>query len=127
MHPHLETTACAAQAIWAYAIAGASAIGAVGHRYIGQTFTPPGTEKLIDAGFAGLFILALLWANIAQWRQRIADAKTAQAALDDRDAKLATLEKEVRESLLTDLRAANATRHEMIDLMRRKENRDTSP
>lgn len=125
MHHSIEHAASAAQSVWAYSIAGASAIGGVAHRYLGQSLTPPGTEKLIDAGFAGLFILALLWANIAQWRQRIADAKSAQEAIDKRDEKLDQLEKEVRESLLTDLRNANATRHEMIDLMRRKENRDT--
>lgn len=122
---HIEHSTAAIQAVWAWGVAGFSAMGAVAHRYLGQSITPPGTEKLVDAGFAGLFILALIWANIMQWRQRIADAKTAQEAIEKRDAKLDQLEKEVRESLLTDLRNANATRHEMIDLMRRKENRDT--
>ena len=123
---HLETASSAAQVLIAYSLAGFSAIAAVCHRLIGDTLPlPPGSEKLIDAGFAGLFILALLWGNIAQWRQRQTDSKTFQDALNVRDEKLEALEREVRISLLTDLREANTSRHQMIALMQRKENRDT--
>ena len=126
MH-HIEHSTAAIQAAWAWGVAGVSAIGGVAHRYLGQSSTAPGTVKLIDAGFAGLFILALIWANIMQWRQRIADATIAQAAIEKRDEKLDQLEKEVRESLLADLRQANSARHQMIDLMKRQEGRDLSP
>jgi hypothetical protein len=122
---HIEHSTNAIQTVWAYGLAGVSAVGGVLHRLIGQTITPPGTEKLVDAGFAGLFILALLWANIMQWRQRIADAKVYQAALDERDRRMSELEKTFRDSYVAELKAGNATRAEMIALMRRRDDRDT--
>lgn len=110
---HLETTALTVKAAWAFGTAGVSAVVAIGSRLFADAL-PPGSERLLDLGFAGIFILALLYGMRVLWLSKM-----------ESDAKLADLEKEVRCGLLEDLRAAKASRAEMIDLMRRKENRDT--
>lgn len=112
MHP-IENAALAVKAGWAFGAAGASALVAIGTRIFADAL-PPGSERLLDLGFAGIFIIALLYGMRTLWLSK-----------QESDKKLAELEKEVRDGLLEDLRAANASRAEMIDLMRRKESRDT--
>lgn len=110
MH-HIET---ASAAVWAFATAGASAIGALGSRLVGATIDlPVGLERVLDLGFAGVFIAALIYGIRIVWISKL-----------ESDKKHDTLEKEIRDGLVEDLKEANRTRAEMIQLMRRKENRD---
>jgi len=112
MHHHIETATSAAVA---FATAGASAIGALASRVLGSTINlPPGMERILDLGFAGVFILALIYGLRIVWVSKL-----------ESDKKHDELEKQVREGLMEDLKEANKTRAEMIDLMRRKESRDT--
>ena len=71
-------------------------------------------ERILDLGFAGVFIIALIYGIRIVWVSKL-----------ESDKKHDELEKQVREGLMEDLKEANKTRAEMIDLMRRKESRDT--
>ena len=115
MHPHLETAALTLKAAWAFGTAGAAALGALATTILGDSL-PPGSERLLDLGFAGLFILALLYALRIVWMAKL-----------ESDKKYDDLEKEIRETLANDVKEANRTRAEMVELMRRKEDRDTHP
>lgn len=111
MQHHIET---ATTAVVAFATAGASAIGALASRVVGATIDlPPGMERILDLGFAGVFILALIYGIRIVWVSKL-----------ESDKKHDTLEKEIRDGLIEDLKEANRTRAEMVQLMRRKENRD---
>jgi hypothetical protein len=111
---HLETAAMTAKAAFAFGTAGISAVGAIGSRLFADAL-PPGSERLLDLGFAGIFIAALLYGMRIIWLSKL-----------ESDKKHDTLEKEIREGLIADLKEANKTRSEMIELMRRKETRDTN-
>ena len=109
---HFESATVAAKAVWAFGAAGASALGAVAST-IASDALPPGSERLLDFGFAGIFIIALIYGIRIVWISKL-----------ESDKKHDTLEKEIRDGLIQDLREANKTRAEMVQLMRRRENRD---
>jgi hypothetical protein len=99
-----------ATAIPAFATAGTAAIGALGSRVLGATVElPGGLERLLDLGFAGVFIAALIYGMRAVW-----------ASKHESERKHEELEKEIRERLLNELEQANRTRAELIQLMRDK-------
>lgn len=130
MTPHLESAAVSAKAAWAFGTAGFSALGALGSRLLGDSM-PPGTERLLDLGFAGIFILALLWGMRVQWLQRIADQAKADtreekliALVNEKEKRMNELEREFREGLRNDLQSAEASRREMIELMKGQRDRD---
>ncbi len=114
MTPHFESAALTLKAGWAFGTAGVSAMGAIGSRLLGDAL-PPGSERLLDLGFAGIFIAALLYGMRVLWLSKVAA-----------EDKLAALEKEVRDGLRADMRDAQNSRAKMIDLMERKEDRDTA-
>ena len=110
---HFESAAYTIKAGWAFGTAGASALGAIAST-IASDVLPAGSERLLDFGFAGIFIIALIYGIRIVWLSKL-----------DSDRKHDALEKEVRDALMSDLKEANQTRTEMIQLMRRKESRDT--
>lgn len=117
MSPHLETATAAAKIGWAFGTAGLSAFGALTSRFLGATIDLPlGLERVLDLGFAGVFIAALIYGIRIVWVSKL-----------ESDKKHDELERQVREGLMKDLQEANRARGEMIELMRRKENRDTTP
>ncbi|MFM2242973.1 MAG: hypothetical protein RLZ97_1828 [Verrucomicrobiota bacterium] len=104
-------------AVPAFVTAGAAAIGAIGSRILGATNPlPAGLERLLDLGFAGIFIAALIYGLRIVWAAKL-----------DADKKHDELEREIRTRLMAEIEQANKSRAEMIDLMRRKESRDTAP
>ena len=108
---HLEH---ASAAVVAFATAGASAIAALTGRVIGATVDlPVGLERLMDLGFAGVFIAALIYGIRIVWVSKL-----------ESDKKHDALEKEIRDGLIEDLKEASRTRNEMVQIMRRKETRD---
>ncbi len=114
MSPHFESAALTLKATVAFGTCGISALGAIGSRLLADAL-PPGSERLLDLGFAGIFILALLYGMRVLWLSKV-----------DAENKLAALEKEVREGMRADMQEAQATRQKMVDLMERRENRDTA-
>jgi hypothetical protein len=97
---------------FAYATAFVSAIAWVASSLIGEMILP-GTERLLDFGFAGVFVVSLIYA-----------LKIERQSRESLQKKYDVLEKEVRDALVSDLKEANRSRNEMIELMRRKEGRD---
>lgn len=97
---------------FAYAMAFVSATAWVASSLIGEMILP-GTERLLDFGFAGVFVVSLIYALKIERQSR----ELLQKKYD-------VLEKEVRDALVSDLKEANRSRNEMIELMRRKEGRD---
>lgn len=106
MPPDLETTALTVRAAWSFGTAALSAFGAIASRLLADAL-PPGTERLIDLGFAGIFIISLLYCVRVLWLSKLDALK-----------KHAELEKEVRDGLLQDLREANKGRIEMIEALK---------
>jgi hypothetical protein len=99
-----------ATAIPAFATAGTAAIGALGSRVLGATVElPGGLERLLDLGFAGVFIAALIYGLRAVW-----------ASKHESDRKHEELEKEIRDRLMEELERANRTRSELLEIMRNK-------
>lgn len=99
-----------ATAIPAFATAGTAAIGALGSRVLGATVElPGGLERLLDLGFAGVFIAALIYGLRAVW-----------ASKHESERKHEELEKEIRERLMEELERANRTRSELLEIMRNK-------
>ena len=113
MH-HIEATTLAVKAAIGFAVAGASALGAIASATVGDSL-PPWTERILDVGFAGVFIVALIY---ALRMERMARIKS--------DEKCDALEREIRDELKAELKAGNEARREMVQLMRRKESRDIS-
>lgn len=112
MHPHLDTLASAFNA---FATAGFAAFGAIASRTIGASVElPAGLERVLDLGFAGVFIAALIYGLRIVWVSKL-----------ESDKKHDDLEKEIRTRLMAEIEQGNKSRAEMIDLMRRKESRDT--
>lgn len=97
---------------FAYAMAFVSSTAWVASSLIGEMILP-GTERLLDFGFAGVFVVSLIYALKIERQSR----ELLQKKYD-------VLEKEVRDALVSDLKEANRSRNEMIELMRRKEGRD---
>jgi len=99
-----------ATAIPAFATAGTAAIGALGSRVLGATVElPGGLERLLDLGFAGVFITALIYGLRAVWSSK-----------QESDRKHDDLEREIRTRLMAELEQANKSRAELIQLMRNK-------
>jgi hypothetical protein len=99
-----------ATAIPAFATAGTAAIGALGSRVLGATVElPGGLERLLDLGFAGVFIAALIYGLKAVW-----------ASKHESERKHEELEKEIRDRLMEELERANRTRSELLEIMRNK-------
>jgi len=114
MHPSTDHLA---SAVTAFATAGAAAIGALSSRILGASVElPAGLERVLDLGFAGVFIAALIYGLRIVWTSKL-----------ESDRKHDELEREVRTRLMAEIEQANKSRAEMIDLMRRKESRDTAP
>ena len=111
MHPSTDHLA---SVVGAFATAGVAAIGAIGSRVLGATIElPKGFERLLDLGFAGVFIAALIYGLRIVWAAKL-----------ESDKKHDDLEKEIRTRLMAEIEQGNKSRAEMIDLMRRKESRD---
>lgn len=117
MIPAVETAAAGVKLAWSFGTAGVAAFGAIGSRLLADSF-PPGSERLLDLGFAGIFIMALLWALKIVWQSRANDISNLVQKLDMKDARIAALEKEMRDGLRQDLQEATASRREMIHLMK---------
>jgi endo-alpha-1,4-polygalactosaminidase (GH114 family) len=142
---HLDHLSNASQFTWSLATAGVSAIAALTAQvYADALPAMGGFERLLDLGFAGVFILALLWGMRVQWNQRLADKTAAEARedaaakaveareeklikiIEGKEARMASLEKEVRDVLVTTVTQSAANQTEMLQLMRRREHRDLS-
>jgi hypothetical protein len=96
--------------------AGVSATGS----FLAQSMQEGIPRTVAEYGFAGAFIAFLVAVVKILWDSKKADALAAIDREEKLNQRVALLEKEMRDGLHADIKAAEASRQEMINVLRQK-------
>jgi hypothetical protein len=96
------------------------AIGSMAGNFLAQNMPDGMPRSITEYGFAGAFIFFLIACLKILWDSKKADATAAIEREEKLNERVALLEKEMRDGLHNDLRNAEASRQEMINVLRQK-------